>query len=86
MGIVSVALPGHDVAAVADRLGAGHGVGVRAGLFCAHPLARRLTGATATGGTGCAADPAALLRISFGLGTTDDDIDRAVAALATVTR
>ncbi|MGN9910024.1 aminotransferase class V-fold PLP-dependent enzyme [Phytohabitans sp. LJ34] len=82
VGIVSLALPGYDVAAVAERLGADHGIGVRAGQFCAHPLARRLTGTTAAGGADCAADPAALLRISFGLGTTDDDIDRVVAALA----
>ncbi|GAA4464847.1 aminotransferase class V-fold PLP-dependent enzyme [Phytohabitans houttuyneae] len=83
VGIVSLALPDHDAATVADRLGADHGVGVRAGQFCAHPLARRLTGATRPGG--CATGPAALLRISFGLGTTDSDIDRVVAALSAET-
>jgi len=83
VGIVSVALPGHDVGAVAERLGTDHGIGVRAGQFCAHPLTRRLTGAAAGGE--CGTGPAALLRISFGLGSTEQDIDRVVAALAAET-
>ncbi|BCB77953.1 aminotransferase [Phytohabitans flavus] len=85
VGIVSLALPGHDVAAVAERLGADHGIGVRAGQFCAHPFARRLTGLSASPVDDCAAGAATLLRISFGLGTTGDDIDRVVAALAAET-
>ncbi|MDQ7910428.1 aminotransferase class V-fold PLP-dependent enzyme [Phytohabitans sp. ZYX-F-186] len=85
VGIVSVALPGHDVAAVAERLGADHGVGVRAGQFCAHPFTRRLAGVAAAPGGDCGTGPAALLRISFGLGSTGEDIDRAVAALAAET-
>ncbi|MFC0530266.1 aminotransferase class V-fold PLP-dependent enzyme [Phytohabitans kaempferiae] len=82
VGIVSVALPGHDVGEVAQRLALDHGVGVRAGQFCAHPLARRLAGSVASGADDCGAGPAALLRISFGLGTVAEDIDRVVAALA----
>ncbi|MBB4762696.1 aminotransferase class V-fold PLP-dependent enzyme [Amorphoplanes digitatis] len=83
VGIVSLALPGGDAAEVADRLADEHGIGVRAGQFCAHPLARRLTGAA--GVTGCDTATAALLRVSFGLGTTDGDIDRFVAAIGALT-
>lgn len=72
VGIVSFAVP--DAAGVADRLARDYGIGVRAGLFCAHPLVRRLGGAGTceTGG---------LLRASFGLGSTHDDVDRLVTAL-----
>lgn len=81
VGIVSLALPGHDPAAVAQRLGREHHIGVRAGQFCAHPLVRRLTGSAVTGACG---DTPGLLRISFGLGSTRDDVDRLLAGLAAV--
>ncbi|MGX6606603.1 aminotransferase class V-fold PLP-dependent enzyme [Micromonosporaceae bacterium Da 78-11] len=83
VGIVSLALPGHDPVAVADRLGRDHRIAVRAGQFCAHPLVRRLTGATVT--AGCTSGAAGLLRISFGLGTRTDDLDGLVRALAQLT-
>ena len=72
VGIVSFAVP--DPAGVADRLARDYGVGVRAGLFCAHPLVRRLGGA----GT---CDTGGLLRASWGLGSTHDDLDRLATAL-----
>jgi len=72
VGIVSFAVP--DAPGVADKLAREHGIGVRAGLFCAHPLVRRLGGA----GT---CDTGGLLRASWGLGSTHDDIDRLVTAL-----
>ncbi|MEU4243271.1 aminotransferase class V-fold PLP-dependent enzyme [Actinoplanes sp. NPDC026619] len=81
VGIVSLSLPGHDPSGVATRLADEFGIGVRAGLFCAHPLVRRLTGAT--GNNGC---DGGLLRISFGLGTTPADIDCLLAALQSVLR
>jgi len=74
VGIVSFAVP--DPAAVAARLARDHGIGVRAGQFCAHPLVRRLTGGPAGD---CATT--GLLRASIGLGTTADDIDRFRTAL-----
>jgi selenocysteine lyase/cysteine desulfurase len=83
VGIVSLALPGHDTTVIADRLAAEYGIGVRAGQFCAHPLTRRLTGAAGVGG--CEAAAPGLLRISFGLGNTDHEVDRLVAALAELT-
>ncbi|WP_433383718.1 aminotransferase class V-fold PLP-dependent enzyme [Actinoplanes sp. CA-142083] len=75
VGIVSLALDGRDPSAVATRLADEFGIGVRAGKFCAHPLVRRLSGDSA----GCAGG---LLRVSFGLGTTFEDIDRLLEALA----
>jgi selenocysteine lyase/cysteine desulfurase len=84
VGIVSLALPGHDPARVAHRLGRDHGIGVRAGQFCAHPLVRRLTGNSAV--NSCASGPSALLRASFGLGSTTEDVDRFTSALAGILR
>ncbi|HKJ35398.1 MAG TPA: SufS family cysteine desulfurase, partial [Solirubrobacterales bacterium] len=55
---------GHDVAEIADR----HGVAVRSGHHCAHPLMDRL-GVPATA------------RASFGVYTTTEEIDRLVEAL-----
>jgi selenocysteine lyase/cysteine desulfurase len=57
--------PGRVAAALADR----HGVAVRHGKFCAHPLVRRLTG----GGDA--------VRASLGLGTTAEHIARLTGAL-----
>ncbi|BCJ46129.1 aminotransferase [Actinoplanes ianthinogenes] len=84
VGIVSLALPGHDPAQVAHRLGREHGIGVRAGQFCAHPLVRRLTNADKSDTCGVAG--AGLLRASFGLGSTTEDVDRFVTGLAAVLR
>ncbi len=60
---------------VAAYLSAEHGIGVRDGRFCAHPLLARL----------CPEGDA--LRASIGVGTTGEDVDRLVDALyALVTR
>ncbi|MBK5250070.1 MAG: aminotransferase class V-fold PLP-dependent enzyme [Actinomycetales bacterium] len=69
VSVVSFTLDGHDAGLVAAFLSAEHGIGVRDGRFCAHPLlaARGLdTGA---------------LRASIGLGTTPEDVDRLVRAV-----
>ncbi len=58
---------------VAAYLSAEHGIGVRDGRFCAHPLLSRL----------CGPDGEAL-RVSIGIGTTTEHIDRLVAALTTL--
>ncbi|MGD1915057.1 MAG: aminotransferase class V-fold PLP-dependent enzyme [Phycisphaerales bacterium] len=55
----------------ADRLEREHGVLARAGLHCA-PRAHEAMGTTPLGGT---------VRLSFGPFTTDDDVDRALAAV-----
>ncbi|WP_425297784.1 aminotransferase class V-fold PLP-dependent enzyme [Nocardia asiatica] len=71
VGIVAFTLddfaPGH----VAAYLSAEHGIGVRDGRFCAHPLLTRL-----------GLDGA--LRASIGLGTTFADVDRLIEAIATL--
>ncbi|WP_436536948.1 aminotransferase class V-fold PLP-dependent enzyme [Actinoplanes sp. HUAS TT8] len=84
VGIVSLALPGHDPAQVAHRLGREYGIGVRAGQFCAHPLVRRLVNAEKS--DTCDAPGAGLLRASWGLGSTEDDVDRFTKALAEILR
>ncbi|MEV6597846.1 aminotransferase class V-fold PLP-dependent enzyme [Actinoplanes sp. NPDC051346] len=83
VGIVALALPGRDPSVVATQLADKFGIGVRAGQFCAHPLTRRLTAGSAS--APCEAGSPSLLRVSFGLGTCDDDIDRLVSALAVLT-
>jgi selenocysteine lyase/cysteine desulfurase len=69
VGIVAFTVEGHDAGAVAAYLSAEHGIGVRDGRFCAHPLLARL------------GYPAAV-RASIGLGTSSADVDRLLAALA----
>lgn len=71
--IVTVALDGMDSAEAAARLDRDHGVLVRAGLHCA-PGTHEILGTLAAGA----------LRLSVGWATTDDDVDRAAAAIAAV--
>jgi selenocysteine lyase/cysteine desulfurase len=77
---------------LASILSAEHGIGVRHGCFCAHPLmikllrvddaeADRLMDATRAGGHPHLPGAA---RISFGLGTTRTDVDAAAAALRAI--
>jgi selenocysteine lyase/cysteine desulfurase len=58
---------------VAAYLSAEHGIGVRDGRFCAHPLLSRLCGPSGEA-----------LRVSIGIGTTAEHIDRLVDALSTL--
>ncbi|MEV4345796.1 aminotransferase class V-fold PLP-dependent enzyme [Actinoplanes sp. NPDC049596] len=76
VGIVSFAL--QDPSGVAALLASDYGIGVRAGQFCAHPLVRRLTANTTT--ESCETAPG-LLRASFGLGSTPEDVTRLTDAL-----
>ena len=78
VGIVSFAVEGQESAWVAARLSAGYGIGVRDGLFCAHPLTRHLL--TRAGKS----LPGTAVRASLGLGTTSDDVDRLVGAVADI--
>ncbi|HEX4064006.1 MAG TPA: aminotransferase class V-fold PLP-dependent enzyme [Streptosporangiaceae bacterium] len=70
VGITSFTVAGVEPGWIAQVLAERHGIGVRHGKFCAHPLVRRLTG----GGDA--------VRISFGLGTTAGHIRRVTGALA----
>ncbi|WP_369138472.1 aminotransferase class V-fold PLP-dependent enzyme [Modestobacter versicolor] len=68
-GVVSFTVAGADPGLVAAYLSAEHGIGVRDGRFCAHPLLARL------------GVPAGALRASVGVGCTLDDVDRLLTAL-----
>jgi len=70
LGLAAWEVSEGSVGLLAAALSAEHGVSVRAGRFCAHPLVARL--ATRRNG----------LRASLGAGSTLDDIDRLVDALA----
>ncbi|HEX6954436.1 MAG TPA: aminotransferase class V-fold PLP-dependent enzyme, partial [Agromyces sp.] len=70
LGIATVELERGSVGLVAAALAAEHGISVRAGRFCAHPFFDRI--ATRANG----------LRASVGAGTSADDVDRFVDALA----
>jgi selenocysteine lyase/cysteine desulfurase len=74
VGIVSVAVDGHDPGLLAAALSAEYGIGVRDGAFCAHLAVPRLL-ATA-GSTGHRA-----LRAAVGLGTTTEHVDRFLSAM-----
>ncbi|WP_415842949.1 aminotransferase class V-fold PLP-dependent enzyme, partial [Nocardia ninae] len=71
VGIVAFTLDGFVPGHVAAYLSAEHGIGVRDGRFCAHPLLARL-------------DLDGALRASIGLGTTAAHIDRLIEAVATL--
>lgn len=79
VGIVAFAVAGQESAEVARRLADEHGIGVRDGLFCAHPLTRRLL---ATHGPDL---PTTAVRASLGVGTTREHIDRLLTAVAQIT-
>jgi selenocysteine lyase/cysteine desulfurase len=81
VGIVSFVVAGRDSAEVAVELATTHAIGVRDGLFCAHPLARRLL-TEAAARSGRRDLPPTALRASIGLGSTAEQVDRLVAALA----
>jgi selenocysteine lyase/cysteine desulfurase len=87
VGIVSFTVRGvasSDVsAALADR----HGIGVRDGLFCAHPLTRHLLASTGSGsGLGSGSGDGTAVRASIGLGTTVEHVDRLIGAVRAIAR
>jgi selenocysteine lyase/cysteine desulfurase len=73
LGVVSFNLEGISDVKLATVLSAEHGVGVRHGSFCAHPLVEHLTG------HGRAQRGA--VRASLGVGSTAEDVDRLLSAL-----
>jgi selenocysteine lyase/cysteine desulfurase len=74
VGTVSFVVDGFDPGWLAAVLSAEYGIGVRDGAFCAHIAAERLIGVT--GGEGRQA-----VRVSLGLGSTEEHVDRVVLAL-----
>nr|WP_296772977.1 aminotransferase class V-fold PLP-dependent enzyme [Rhodococcus sp. (in: high G+C Gram-positive bacteria)] len=72
VGIVTFTVDGYSQGEVAAYLSAEHGIGVRDGKFCAHPLLARLGYADGA------------VRASLGLGSSDRDVDRLVDAISTL--
>lgn len=83
VGIASFVVAGLDSHQVSARLAREHGIGVRDGLFCAHPLSRRLL-ADAAARLGRRDLPPTAVRASIGLGTTAEHVDRLVTALGEI--
>ncbi len=78
--VVAFTVDGLDSHLVAAALSAEHGIGVRAGRFCAHLLVDALlerAGAAAPGER-----PRTAVRASAGLATTDEHVERLLAAVA----
>ncbi|MFF4405594.1 aminotransferase class V-fold PLP-dependent enzyme [Streptomyces sp. NPDC001404] len=77
VGVLSFVVEGWDSAEFAAALSAEYGIGVRDGLFCAHPLVRTLLG----GDPGECGGGTAAVRVSFGAGTPDEHIERFLRAV-----
>lgn len=94
VGVISFVVEGWNSSHFAAALSAEYGIGVRDGLFCAHPLVRTLLGDDSREAGECgAADGAAdggpqlgALRVSFGAGTPDEHVERFVTAVRELVR
>ncbi|MFI9718676.1 aminotransferase class V-fold PLP-dependent enzyme [Streptomyces sp. NPDC052396] len=77
VGVISFVVAGWDSARFAAALSDGYGIGVRDGLFCAHPLVRVLLGRDPEecGGSLNA------VRVSLGAGTPDEHVERFLRAV-----
>ncbi|HEY2512580.1 MAG TPA: aminotransferase class V-fold PLP-dependent enzyme [Polyangiaceae bacterium] len=78
IGLVTFKARGWHPGALAAALAAEHGVGVRDGAFCAHPLLEALALETS--------DPPGAVRASFGLGSREADVERLLCALDSLIR
>ncbi|MFI8928318.1 aminotransferase class V-fold PLP-dependent enzyme [Streptomyces sp. NPDC053474] len=88
VGVISFVVDGWNSSHFAAALSAEYGIGVRDGLFCAHPLVRTLLGSTPDEPGECGAPEAApgerslnAIRVSFGAGTPDEHVERFVRAV-----
>jgi selenocysteine lyase/cysteine desulfurase len=70
IGVVNFSVASYDAGLVAAYLSAEHGVGLRDGRFCAHPLLKRL------------GLPSGSLRASFGVGSRLEDAERLLAGIS----
>ncbi|MFJ6213870.1 aminotransferase class V-fold PLP-dependent enzyme [Streptomyces sp. NPDC092296] len=94
VGVLSFVVGGWNSSHFAAALSAEYGIGVRDGLFCAHPLVRTLLAESGWGGTeeapsACGAPEPSLpgerslnaIRVSFGAGTPDEHVERFLTAV-----
>ncbi|MBL1088903.1 MULTISPECIES: aminotransferase class V-fold PLP-dependent enzyme [Streptomyces] len=88
VGVLSFVVDGWNSSHFAAALSAEYGIGVRDGLFCAHPLVRTLLGTDPQDLGECGAPDGApgerslnAIRVSFGAGTPDEHVDRFLHAV-----
>ncbi|MEU1366208.1 aminotransferase class V-fold PLP-dependent enzyme [Streptomyces sp. NPDC005803] len=88
VGVISFVVEGWNSSHFAAALSAEYGIGVRDGLFCAHPLVRTLLGSDPQDVGECGAPEAEpgqkslnAIRVSFGAGTPDEHIERFLGAV-----
>ncbi|MDF3288547.1 MULTISPECIES: aminotransferase class V-fold PLP-dependent enzyme [Streptomyces] len=93
VGVISFVVEGWNSSHFAAALSAEYGIGVRDGLFCAHPLVRTLLGGEPDAVGECGAPEAEpgerslnAIRVSFGAGTPDEHVERFLGAVAELVR
>ncbi|MET9347891.1 aminotransferase class V-fold PLP-dependent enzyme [Streptomyces termitum] len=90
VGVISFVVDGWNSSHFAAALSAEYGIGVRDGLFCAHPLVRTLLGGEPQAPGECGAPEAApglnAIRVSFGAGTPDEHVERFLGAVRELVR
>ena len=94
LGVIPLKLEGMSHFEVASILGHEFGIGVRSGCFCAHPYILHLLGLSPEEAkyvrshmlTGDRSDMPGLVRASFGLYNTRDEVDALVEALSRIAR
>ncbi|WP_262004599.1 aminotransferase class V-fold PLP-dependent enzyme [Streptomyces sp. FIT100] len=93
VGVLSFVVDGWNSSHFAAALSAEYGIGVRDGLFCAHPLVRTLLGSDPADQGECGAPEAEsgerslnAIRVSFGAGTPDEHVERFVRAVKELVR
>lgn len=93
VGVISFVVEGWNSSHFAAALSAEYGIGVRDGLFCAHPLVRTLLGSDPQDPGECGAPEAEpgerslnAIRVSFGAGTPDEHVERFVRAVRELVR
>ncbi len=101
VGVISFVVQGWDSSRFAAALSARYGIGVRDGLFCAHPLVRALLGGEPDAEGECGAPEGEpqespqprggtpslnAIRVSFGAGTPDEHVERFLGAVAELVR
>ncbi|MCL2571986.1 MAG: aminotransferase class V-fold PLP-dependent enzyme [Defluviitaleaceae bacterium] len=82
VGIILFNVHGILSADTADYLAGKHAIAVRHGAFCAHPYIRRLTREAER--PGCT-PPSGMVRVSFGIYNTIEDVDALLAAVKALT-
>jgi selenocysteine lyase/cysteine desulfurase len=94
LGVIPFSLSGRSHFEIAAILGHEHGIGVRSGCFCAHPYVLHLLGLDRDQASearrrilaGDRRDMPGMVRASFGLYNTLDEVDALIEALLAITR